>query len=103
MFCTIPCPIVKGMLIFSQNRRLGAKMELPDHTMHQNVKQKLSVTAGAQKGPIDCIYTPLCLGDIHERSGSDMSPPDGGAPGAQHAWQRKKHVEKRAKSKLPVR
>ena len=42
------------------------------------MEEKLSVTAGVYKGPIDSSYTLLYLADTHERCGVGMSASDGG-------------------------
>ena len=62
-----------------------AKIKVPDRSDHQNVKEKLSVTAGVYKGPIDSSYTLLYLADTHERCGVGMSASDGGVPPALYA------------------
>ena len=55
-----------------------AKIKVPDRSDHQNVKEKLSVTAGVYKGPIDSLYMPRHMADTHEGCGNDMSAADGG-------------------------
>ena len=66
------------MLIFSSNRRFGTKIKVPDLPGYHIVEEKLSVTAGVYKGPIDSSYTLLYLADTHERCGVGMSASDGG-------------------------
>ena len=102
MWCTVPSLRVKGRLIFAPNRRLRAKIKVPDRSDHQNVKEKLSVTAGVYKGPIDSLYMPRHMADTHERCGIDMSASDGGLPPALHALTSHAQSALRTKSKLPA-